>query len=217
MQMANNDKFVTLVKVKIDDIWPLGVGTFVYKGCSVLLSDGRPCALGKNRRRLRRQDSESPLGPHARGRSSHVCVDDGEGTHMFCFSIQIGDNVLQVNEDSGVKLMGMSGQQFKDMVECDPAEVQSVCDAVRSVVWTIGFVKDDRDICKVISVHRHPDVKLGHPDVKLEGEDAKSVSSQVLLSPAQKDSLGRKLCNAALDFTRDIVESLKSFRIRSSD
>ena len=157
--MAKNDVFVTLQRVRIDDLWPLGAGSYVYEGCPELLKDGRPCALGKHKRQLRRLDPDSPIGPHARGRATHVCCADGAGIHMFCFAIKIGDNVLQVNEDIGTKMMGMCGQDFKEKVEFDDLEVGKVCDEVRNVVWTIRFARDGRDGGKVVSVHRHHAVK----------------------------------------------------------
>lgn len=92
------DDFGTLLHMKIEKIWGLCAGSFVYEGCGVLLSDGRPCALGKHKRRLRRQNLESPLGPHSRGRVDHDCCVDGAGIYMFCFAIQVGDFFLQVNE-----------------------------------------------------------------------------------------------------------------------
>ena len=96
MQMAEHevDMFVTLRKVKIDDLLPLGAGSFVYEGCLVLLKYARPCALGKTKQRLRRMDPDSPMGPHARGRLSHVCCADGDGTWMYAFAVQIGYDVL---------------------------------------------------------------------------------------------------------------------------
>jgi hypothetical protein len=186
MQMAENDLFVTCHKVKIDNLWPLAGGSFVYKGCPVLLGDGRPCALGKHKRRLQRQDSKLLMGPHSRCRPSHVCCADGEGQQMYFFAIKIDDKVMKVHEDIGTILMGMSGQHFFDKVKCDPAEVEFICDEVRSVPWTICLAKDAREGSKVVSVHCHNDLKRQD----LDGEK----------------SVVQKLCDAALDFIGEIVD-----------
>jgi hypothetical protein len=197
--MAVKDSFIKLQKVQIDDLLPSGAGFFVYEGCSVLLSDGRPCALGKHKQRLQRQDPQSPMGLHARGRSSHECCADGAGQYMFRFAIQIGDEVMQVYKDNGIKLMGMSGQKFWDNIQSDVAKVDSICDEVRSVLWTICYVKDPREGCRVVSVLRHNVVKQ---EVKSDGSGK---------------SVVQKFCDAAVELTGDIVGSMKSIRIKSNE
>lgn len=104
----------TLHEVRIDWIWGLCTGAFIYEGCGGVLSDGRPCTLGKHKRRLRMQNPESPLGPKSRSRLQHTCSRDGEGTYMYCFAVQVGSVVLQVNEANGQQLMGISGQDYRD-------------------------------------------------------------------------------------------------------
>lgn len=218
-QMAKNEKFITLHDVKIESMWGLCAGSYVYEGCSNLLSDGRPCALGKHKRRLSRQDPESPMGPHSRLRSAHKCSLDGAGTYMYCFAVQIGDDVIQVNEDNGMKLMGMSRQEFKAKVDSSPGKVKSLCAQVMCVLWTISFVKDDHDVCRALSV-ANPECKSS---VKQEANE--DGSTEVFLSPNKKDTsrgtgnVGRLrvLCSASVDFSGELVESLKSFSIRTEE
>jgi hypothetical protein len=194
LQMSRGDeRFVTLHDVKIGSMWGLCAGSYVYEGCSKKLSDGRPCALGKHKRRLRRNDPESPMGPHSRGRATHICDDDGDGTYMYCFAIQIDDIVIQVNEENGKKLLGMSGAEFK--AECDGSskEIKEVCDLVMSVDWTITYVKNTlTDECKAIVVDKNSQIK--------------KKSSGVEASVKRDDHCG--------DFSGDLVISLKSVRIK---
>ncbi len=129
--MDKADKFITLYDVKIEDMWGLCAGSFVYEGCNVLLSDGRPCALGKNARKLRVVNRDSPAGPHSRGRSDHTCCKVGAGEYMYCFAVQAGDAVIQVNEEVGTKLMGMSGHAFKANFGTSMELIDNLCTKVK--------------------------------------------------------------------------------------
>jgi hypothetical protein len=187
------DDFVTLHEVRISKMWGNSRGSYVYEGCPTLLKNGRPCALGKHKRRLLRRDPSSPLGPNAHRRDNHLCCADGEGKYMYCFSIEVNDVVILVNEENGTKLMGMSGEEFKKECDGDSAEVKDVCDKVKLGQWTITYARDDCNVFRAISVVAISQTR------KTQGP------SDLIVK--QEDTSG--------DFSGELVISLKSFKIKS--
>jgi hypothetical protein len=111
---------------------------------------------------------------------------------MYCFSIKVNDVVILVNEENGTKLMGMSGEEFK---ECngDSAEVKDFCDKVKLGQWTITYTRDDSNVFRAISV-----VAISQTRKNQGPSD---------LSVKQEDTSG--------DFSGDLVISLKSIKIKS--
>ncbi|CAM6120258.1 unnamed protein product [Calypogeia fissa] len=233
-----HESFVTLHAVKIDSMWGLCAGSYVYEGCNKLLGDGWYCALGKHKRRLRRKDPESPMGPHSRGRDQHVCCIDGAGTFMFFFAVQIGDVVIQVNEENGMKLMGMSGEKFRTDIDGCTDKIEEVCAHVESIFWTFTYVKDGKAGCRAISVFptealmrnklvdmkdaiRSPSMKrveakgLAGPS-KTEGEDKGEVDSKLRTGFQVKTRLAVD-DSCSVDFSGEIVTSFKSFRIKDEE
>jgi hypothetical protein len=89
MSSKEESKFVTLHDAKIDNMWGLCAGAYIYEGRSKLLSDGRTCSLGKHKRRLRRHNPESPIGTYSRGRALHECDMDGDGRYMYFFLFEL--------------------------------------------------------------------------------------------------------------------------------
>lgn len=231
--MDKHDLYSRLNKVKIEKMWGLCAGAFVYEGCGILLKDGRPCALGKHKRRVRRLDSQSPLGPHSRGRGEHVCCADGTGTYMYCFVVEVGGIVMQVNEAIGMQLMGISGQSFKNSCTNDE-KTQRICKQVMSAWWTITYVRKDcgDDLPRALCFERSPCTESEGTSVANEApiqSDTKEGklcsdmgsardSDEEEISDPTKDhrSLSasfRRFRGAISDPSGDIVSSLKSFRI----
>lgn len=221
--MDKEDKFVTLRDFKIEDMWGLCAGSFVYEGCNVLLSDGRPCSLGKNARRQRSLNRESPAGPHSRERSNHVCCNVGAGKYMYCFAVQVGDFVIQVNEDMGTKLMGMSGQAFKANFGTNQELIEGLCTEVKQSAWTFTCVEKingdgyvSHNAINVVMSRLHKNCTgvqvLTHDDGESELKPSSSSMDRVCRKNKEQGPL-QKLGRAVLDFSEEIVDSLKSFAV----
>ena len=206
-QMSSKaDMFVTIDDAVIDKMWGLCAGAFIYEGCSKLLRDGRPCALGRHKRRLRRRDPESPVGIHSRGRASHECDMDGDGTYMYCFAIQVGDTVIQVNEDCGKKLIGMSGEEFHKE-HGTSNDISEVFDQVQSAIWTVSYVFDDFLHCKAVNI-----VKKDQTEKKLIlefVEPARNRKHKGAGESSKQDVPGQ-------EFSEELLFSLKSIRIKGA-
>jgi hypothetical protein len=157
------------------------------------LSDGRPCALGRHKRRLRRRDPESPMGIHARGRASHECDMDGDGMYLYCFALRVGDTVIQVNKECGKKLMGMSGEEF-NKEHGSSNDISNIFYQVQGEIWTISYVIDDLFHCKAVNVIKKP---------QLEKKHVGTASSMKEVGPSEDCSL-------------ELLISLKSFRIKEA-
>ncbi|CAM6102025.1 unnamed protein product [Calypogeia fissa] len=215
------ESFVTLHKVKIDAMQGLCAGSYVYEGCNIVLRDGWMCALGKHKRRLRRKDPESPMGPHARGRSQHVCCIDGAGTYMWCFAVQIGDVTIQVNEELGMKLMGMSGEYFR--AECDGRgdKIREVCARAMSGFWTILYVIEGRGVCRALSVVKTEEAGPSTSQDKVKGKAGTILKEKEPECRVDSGLRGRFRVTSRLqvdelgdNFSAELVTSLKSFRIK---
>ncbi|CAM6116495.1 unnamed protein product [Calypogeia fissa] len=208
----SDDDFGTLHKAKVEKIWGLCAGSFVYEGCGKLLRDGRPCALGKYKRNFRRQNPESPLGPHSRGRVGHTCSEDGAGVYMFCFAIQVGDFVIQVNEINGKQLLGISGQAYKESHDIDDDEVNQFCCVPMKSLWTIRYVKNHSRGCEyhAVNFEKCSQVDEAGSSVVLEADDEEVESNVKQSDGAQWFG---KLKGRVLDFGGSLAESLRSFSI----
>ncbi|CAM6084566.1 unnamed protein product [Calypogeia fissa] len=214
---CGGDSYGTLHAVKIVKLWGLCADSFVYEGCGRLLSDGRPCALGKYKRKLRKKNAESPMGPHSHGRVDHICCEDGEGVYMYYFSVQVGDFVMQVNESSGQQLMGRSGQAYEESCDKDEEEKSHLCDAVTSSRWTIAYVRDQSRECLYQALNFEKASSEVVDAEPTQVDDAES--SQVVDGGSNEVKCDDgtpwfgKLKGRILDFSGGIADLLKSFSI----
>jgi hypothetical protein len=241
MQVDTEDNcvFSTVANATIQDMWGLCAGRWIYEGCGLLLKDGRPCALGKYKHRLRKLNSESSMGHDSRSREDHICAAVGDGTYMFCFAVQVGEVVLQVNEDCGTQLLGMSGKVFNESCDADNAKISNICDHVRSLFWRITYVKNDfgEDLPHALSFEQCPSKINAKTEVLerlVKGElnadpdegfavtpinecDQRGLSQEEEESANQGDRKGvvasfSRLKGALSDLSGEIVQSLQGFR-----
>ncbi|CAM6107815.1 unnamed protein product [Calypogeia fissa] len=218
-------------------MWGLCAGHWVYEGCGLLLKDGQPCALGKYKRKLRAQNSESPLGRYSQSHNDHVCAAVGDGTFMFCFAMQVGELVIQVNEDCGMQLMGMSGQSFKEFYDADYASLSNLCAEVKSVFWRISYVRNEsgEELPRALSFEQCPckvEDKTGVLQHVMKEEQASDPEKMLADTPKDRRGLIREEAESAnggdrrgltasfgrfrgalTDLSGEIVHSLKGFRI----
>jgi hypothetical protein len=96
------------------------------------------------------------MGQHSWSREDHVCAAVGDGTYMFCFAVRVGEVIIQVNEDCGKQLLGMSGMVFKESCDADYAKISSICDHVRSLFWRITYVNFGEDLSRALSFEQCP-------------------------------------------------------------
>lgn len=86
----NRSQFNEISRGRIVKIWALGNGSMVYKGCHVLLTDGKRCSLGKEVR-VDRRVGDTLLDRRSRKRDGHVCVPIGGEVMMYNFVIEIDE------------------------------------------------------------------------------------------------------------------------------
>ncbi|CAM6102375.1 unnamed protein product [Calypogeia fissa] len=205
------DDFGTLEEAKIRKMWGLCAGSFVYEGCGLPLKDGRPCSLGKHKRKLRRENPESPLGPHSRGRDNHTCCVDGAGVYMYRFAIQVGNFVIEVNKDNGKQLMGLSAQAYKKSCDIDEEEMIRINAQAMTSLWTITYVKDGSRGYRALNFE-----KCTLED-EVSGSDVVEAGSSEVESKPKAHSDAQwfgKLKGRVLDYSGGIADSLRSFSIK---
>lgn len=106
---------VTFLGILITRIWGMRSDQFVYEGCDVILSDGKPCTLEKMARRIRIVNPSGVDRTNSRKRMGHTCKQIGEGKQMYYFKVQIDNEVMNVWEQAAEQLFGLIGQQFSEI------------------------------------------------------------------------------------------------------
>ncbi|CAM6096102.1 unnamed protein product [Calypogeia fissa] len=147
-------KFVTLVGITILAVWGMRNGEFIYEGCQVPLDDGRRCALGVSARRNRLRYPGTQKQPNARARDGHLCAPIGGGIAMYSFFVQLDDEVIEVWEEAGTCLFGMTGLEFSK--HCVSAESKKkCCRQAMEKTWTLTVWRPEkgssRNIARAIS------------------------------------------------------------------
>lgn len=131
------DSIVTLCGVMFLNIWGMSNGDMTYEGCDLMLSDGKACALGKMARQSRLWNPNCEHG-HSRNREGHLCRPIGEGRYMYCFFVQIGNEVVNVWEQAGEQLFGLTGQQFHEIYGTREQQKEA-CHKVMKSKWVVTW------------------------------------------------------------------------------
>ncbi|CAM6086263.1 unnamed protein product [Calypogeia fissa] len=136
-------------------------------------------------------------------------------------SSKIGDVTIQVNEELGMKLMGMSGEYFR--AECDGRgnKIREVCARAISGFWTISYVIEERGVCRALSVVKPEEAGPSTSQDKVKGKARTILKEKEPECRVDSGLRGRFRVTSRLqvdelgdNFSAELVTSLKSFRIK---
>lgn len=160
-----SERVCTLHGVHVDHMWgSYHRGKWVYEACNKVLADGKVCALGPSFRIMRIGDPSLPGSPLSRPRGpKHICSPIGDGIYRFNFSVKVGNIVLQVWEEAGHDIMGMTGQEFFDSYSCDQVARDRLCAEIQSTTWIVTYkeIGGTNSVHHAVSFVRCPELKCG--------------------------------------------------------
>lgn len=117
--------------IVVQELCGMAQGRFCYEGCDEVLSDRRFCSLGTVPCQPRGQNADHFGGQRQQG---HLCRCIEEGRMMFLFFIYPARGDLQVWDEAGLQLMGMTTSAFLDSTHsCGLLEV--ISDWITQRMW----------------------------------------------------------------------------------